>query len=193
MKLCPAGALIPLPHGQENDSLDCHDQEVSRHDTFRSLGRHRAHLHELLYDKRCRPDSRSVALVQQSRRQCVQKSTLGPPPPRLQAPTSVFTRTGVAVRVPVPLRVRAEGRNRRPERQRACAHDESLAGQHARQGAGAGVAVAAHARRRRVHCRSARSATPKTSRRATSAGSCGWRYGRPALWIGFSQGKRTGR
>jgi hypothetical protein len=38
MKLCPAGALIPQPHGQENNSPDRHDQEVSRHDTFRALG-----------------------------------------------------------------------------------------------------------------------------------------------------------
>jgi hypothetical protein len=40
---------------------------------------------------------------------CKKAHWQGPPPPRLQAPTSVFTRTGVAVRVPVPLRLRAEG------------------------------------------------------------------------------------
>jgi hypothetical protein len=35
IKLRPAGALIPPPHGQKNHSPDREDHEIARHDTFR--------------------------------------------------------------------------------------------------------------------------------------------------------------
>jgi hypothetical protein len=39
IKLCPAGALIPPQHGQENKSPDRYHQEVSRHGHLPCAGR----------------------------------------------------------------------------------------------------------------------------------------------------------
>lgn len=37
IKLCPAGALIPPPDGQNHDRPDREDQEIAQHDTFHDL------------------------------------------------------------------------------------------------------------------------------------------------------------
>jgi hypothetical protein len=47
IKLRPVGVLIPAPHGQGNHSPNRHDQEISGHDTFLTLGGH-----PLKYDRR---------------------------------------------------------------------------------------------------------------------------------------------
>lgn len=67
LKLCPTGALIPLPHGHENNSLDCHDQEISRHDNFRALRQALRPSKRYSMARRVGPTSMSVALTQRLR------------------------------------------------------------------------------------------------------------------------------
>ena len=60
IELRPAGALIPPPHGQKNDSPDREDHKIGRHDTFRGAWRaHRLLLSTAYYrgEKSARPGS----------------------------------------------------------------------------------------------------------------------------------------
>jgi hypothetical protein len=62
MKLCPACAFIPLPHGQEDDRLDRHNEEESRHDSHRAV--HRVFCLWLLYARGSGRTRVIVAIVQ---------------------------------------------------------------------------------------------------------------------------------